>query len=70
MSTTTTRAEILAQAVADGTISRALADEMLANVERCAEPCPTCRVGRGRQCIDLETGDMVEPHATRTAASR
>ena len=46
--------KFLADAVDDGTISLALADRMLSNAVRNAEPCITCGAGRGRQCIAPE----------------
>ena len=63
------QAGVLAEYVAAGVLSRELADKMLANVERCAEPCPTCHVGRGRQCIDSH-GVNVAQHVDRTAAAK
>ena len=58
-------AAFLAEAVADGTILQAVADKMLANAIRTAEPCPICGAGRGRQCIGI-----VPQHADRTTAAR
>ena len=65
-----TLAKLLADAVDDGTISLALADRMLSNAVRNAEPCPICHVGRGRQCITALSGLPVAPHANRTAAAK
>ena len=63
------QAGVLAEYVAAGVLSRELADAMLKNVGRYAEPCPTCHVGRGRQCID-STGAIVAQHVDRTAAAK
>lgn len=41
-----------------------LVDHMLANVKRCSEPCPVCRVGRGHFCVDVAgtvTVDRIHP---------
>ena len=60
-----TLAKFLADAVDDGTISLALADRMLSNAVRNAEPCITCGAGRGRQCIAPEHRRRI----SRTAAA-
>ena len=61
------QADIIAGLVASGDISPELGAAMVDGSRLCAEPCPTCHVGRGHWCNDLEGRTTTLRHVDRMA---